>query len=738
MPTYQWDTAIAATVFPGFVTNILATGCTAHTIATAPPLANSAATIPNAFYKALIKPTPTYASACTASKKLKISGLNTGTAVFSDFLSLAKPTAYTTPMNVQGGTVHVANGSSATKARMWVQAYSAGGKVVQQAGGTTHLMPLGSSATGVSLTMLPAANVTVPVGGFLVLKIAVNGAGSAVRWYGGGGIAPIGALKWATVETPGAGGGGGNVVENRERFHISDGTPYPDGTKVYEYDASTMAYTGTYGVIGAATGAGVAQGTSSLFVAGTSGLTGVAVAATSTKEALSNGAYTFAIVANVANFDLTLTSPNAVPQVYPSVNVTGTGLVCDDTGLVFDIAGVPAVGAGSFSVTGAGSITDGAVAVAAAGVGEVVFTRSTGDLQEYFYVIPDPAAGHTWIANKAELLNHRVNPAAVAKLYAKVTTAGTAGLTEPAWPTTVNSTVVDGSITWTMVEVETLVTNAVKGYQLGEWTPGVIASVGSAGVTTSSPTRIAPAGVGQYALCSSVPGTGGKTTAFGAGTTGATGITVDATSPAAALSNGDYTFTSNAAGDLVVTDVIGGVAQTYLAAAVAAGLMTKTNTGLIFNLTGTLVLGVGGTFTVSGAAPIVTAVSTLGGFVAGTTGVTGLTVDATNVVGGANAGSYTFTSNAVGDVTFIKGAGAAQIVLAAALAAPFTLTDGALTLALTGTPVLGTGGSFQIGTAGGGSAGAVVPVWPTPIVNGVTTFADGNVVWTMFNDEVYV
>jgi len=727
MATYVSDMVIGTAIFAGFTTTL---GQATNSLGT--PIYASTAASKAAFFKGGLVDTAAGGIIPVAGPiKFRYSGIAVAAGVYMSQLSFVRIAAYTAPMTVSGGNIIFDAGTNTASIKYWIDAYNSTGTKVGTAGGTV----IASNALQ-NITMPTNQTVQVPAGGYLGMRIHTEANIATVRTFLGSGNA---SLTWTPIETAGGGGGAvaaDNVVENRERFHTSDGTPYPDGSKVYEYNSLTMAYTGRYGIIGDVTGEGVSGGLAGALVAAATGITAISTNIATTKEATSNGSYTFDIVANVGNFDMVLTSPNAVVQTFPSVDVTFTGLVCDDTGYVFDIVGTVAAAVGaSFIVTGSGVIADDGVAAAATGVGEVVFTRANSDTAEYFYVIPDPAAGNTWQASTAQILNYRVNPGAIAKLYAKVITAGTAGVAEPTWPTVKGGTVVDGTIVWTMVEVETLVTNAVKGYQLAAWTPGRICT---AGTLTLNASRAAPAGSGQYALCSSAPGTGGSVSAFAAGTTGATGITVDTTSPAAALSNGDYTFTSNVGGDLTVTDVANGVAQVFLAAAVAAGTMTKTNTGLIFNLAGTLVAGTGGTFTVVGAAAIISAVSTLGAFAAGTTGVTGLTVDATNVVGSANAGSYTFTSNAAGDVTFIKGAGAAQIVLAAALAAPFILTDGALTLTLTGTPVLGTGGSFQIGSSGGGSAGAVVPVWPTPIVNGVTTVTDGNVVWTMFDDEVYV
>lgn len=178
-----------------------------------------------------------------------------------------------------------------------------------------------------------------------------------------------------------------------------------------------------------------------------------------------------------------------------------------------------------------------------------------------------------------------------------------------------------------------------------------------------------------------------------------------------------------------------------MAANLAAGNLIVTATGLHFDIVGTVAAnGVGGSFTVAGSAPIVATTPTLGGFVAGTTGITGVTIDATNVAAATNNGTYNFVITAAGDMTITKGtAGTPQTILAANLAAAVTITDGALTVLFAGTAVAnGTGGSFSVGNASGGSAGAVQPTWPTTVTDGVTTVADGNLVWTMYNNPTYV
>jgi len=261
--------------------------------------------------------------------------------------------------------------------------------------------PSATFTTGASKT------VTVPAGGHLVMRAVGNGGTSSgikltTGWKAG---AISSAFILITTESPAIPVAS---VENRERFNDSTGNPLPDGTKVYEYDASTMAYTGIVGLIGGA-----------------------------------------------------------------------------------------AVGSGAAEV---------GVLPAAVGVGEVVFTRVNADVGEYFYIIPDPASGNVWTLNSLTALGAKINPSSLAKLVAECTTAGTTGATEPLWDTlslVKGSTVVDGTATWTMVEVETLCTGAVTGYQLGHWSANMAGVISAAGPPVVSATIVAPsdATANQHAVC---------------------------------------------------------------------------------------------------------------------------------------------------------------------------------------------------------------------------------------------
>jgi len=168
------------------------------------------------------------------------------------------------------------------------------------------------------------------------------------------------------------------------------------------------------------------------------------------------------------------------------------------TGLVATIGG---------AVVGDGA-TDTNIPAAATGVGEAVFTRPNGDTAEYYYVLPDISSGTIWATGIAYIVGTRVNPTGVAKLVAEVQSVsgtGTSGATEPVWPVTSGSTVVDNpgpnQITWVMKDAETICTNARVGYQLDHWSAGMTTVIAAAGPPVVAASRVAPAGAGHHAVC---------------------------------------------------------------------------------------------------------------------------------------------------------------------------------------------------------------------------------------------
>lgn len=61
----------------------------------------------------------------------------------------------------------------------------------------------------------------------------------------------------------------------------------------------------------------------------------------------------------------------------------------------------------------------------------------------------EPDVWPAWAATTAYALNYRVVPASRNGYVYKVSTAGTSGSGAPTWPTTIDETVSDGTVTWT-------------------------------------------------------------------------------------------------------------------------------------------------------------------------------------------------------------------------------------------------------------------------------------------------
>ncbi|MEO8430696.1 MAG: hypothetical protein ABI592_04235 [Acidobacteriota bacterium] len=80
----------------------------------------------------------------------------------------------------------------------------------------------------------------------------------------------------------------------------------------------------------------------------------------------------------------------------------------------------------------------------ACGFGAMVGTNDAGQVLFDAYVSTTPP----WTASTAFPVNTRVRPTVPAGLEFVVQNAGTSGAIEPVWPTTVNTTVLDGTITW--------------------------------------------------------------------------------------------------------------------------------------------------------------------------------------------------------------------------------------------------------------------------------------------------
>lgn len=84
----------------------------------------------------------------------------------------------------------------------------------------------------------------------------------------------------------------------------------------------------------------------------------------------------------------------------------------------------------------------------------------------------------TWQPSNYYPAQSFVEPLAVEGFGYEVTTAGTSGVSEPAWPTTAGATVADGSVVWTAREAIVLTWKAVPLYKSGAVEPAWPTTVG--------------------------------------------------------------------------------------------------------------------------------------------------------------------------------------------------------------------------------------------------------------------
>lgn len=400
LQTYLSDFQGGIALFAGYTTTSLtAYPCGRFTTSMNAGLGTATPTAANplgAIYKGMLRPVGGTFTTYTCASTIKIKLTANSSKSWYDCLSFALKTAFTNAQIVSGGTIKFTTACS--NVRVFLEAYdSAGTRVASTLAGQWTNTSSQGNRTKATIVIPTTKKVTVPASGRMVLHFLAKPSTRPRCSFKFGKTATTPGLSWNPNIQP-----AGDPSEVRIRFADSTGNPYPDGTKVYEYDASTMQHTGVVATIG---GAAVGPGA---------------------------------------------TNPNVQP--------------------------------------------------AATGVGEAVFTHSYNDTKEYFYVIPDPASNNVWAANTAYALGTRVNPASLKTLYAEVTTAGTSGATEPVWPKTKGATVTDGTVVWTMRQVETLATDAIQPYQLGFWQPNTAVVAGQ--------DRIAPAAPGSYALCSTSGTTG--------------------------------------------------------------------------------------------------------------------------------------------------------------------------------------------------------------------------------------
>ncbi len=98
----------------------------------------------------------------------------------------------------------------------------------------------------------------------------------------------------------------------------------------------------------------------------------------------------------------------------------------------------------------------------------------------------------TWLAGMVASLGEFLEPASVADFGYEATTAGTAGVTEPAWPLVAGGTVADGTIVWTARTAMTITWTARALYKTAAsepaWPTTIGATIVDGGVTWTTQT----------------------------------------------------------------------------------------------------------------------------------------------------------------------------------------------------------------------------------------------------------
>jgi len=449
---YFSDLGTGAITFPGYVTFNWAIVCTSSTIVG--PVAYNATASKQGMLKDNMKPTTATglrfcAGTAPSVNKHKYTG---GTAAgWYPLCSLARPTAYTAAMKVSGGSMAVVASSAFVNGRFWMDAYNSTGVRQMSAGPVTVASP--TTAPGNMVGVFATTQfVTVPVGGYLVARISCQGS-TARLYYGPSGATPAlpaGATRtfyWNPTEV--SAGPTSGPMEYRHRFFDSTGVALPDGTKVYEYDATTFAYTGFVALIG-----GVAVGAQSAAPEASASAVGVGEA-----TFIHNGGdaaeYFYVIPDTTGGITWVTATAKTVGQ---RINPAGIGTLHAE---VQSIAGTGTTGA----TEPVWPTVVGSTVVDNAGVNQITWVMVQAET-----LCTDAITGvekGLWTAGMTGVIAAvgpvvaatRIDPAGAGQ-YALCTVAGTAAGVIPTWPTTIVSgvtTIVDGGITWTMYDNEVYV-----------------------------------------------------------------------------------------------------------------------------------------------------------------------------------------------------------------------------------------------------------------------------------------
>lgn len=181
----------------------------------------------------------------TQTAKIKVTGLSSTNTKWWEWVSHVRPTPYTQAMKLSGGQFKISY-KRASGLRAFAEAYDSAG--VRQA---STMIVSGQSAGGgsVSLTMtVPTTKaITVPAGGYAVVRIQGRGNTSRTKMTMKLGQTANGGMLWSPNEAPAI---VGPPTEIREVLKDATGANYPNGTKVYCYSATgALEWTGAVGQV---------------------------------------------------------------------------------------------------------------------------------------------------------------------------------------------------------------------------------------------------------------------------------------------------------------------------------------------------------------------------------------------------------------------------------------------------------------------------------------------------------
>jgi len=239
MASYVSDVQASATIFTGFVTST-PTSTSASGRYTA---ADAGSTTAGKGAPIKMKMIPGTTPAAASTNKAKLTGMPSTSAAWHNWVSWAKPTAYTAAMKLSGGTFKI-KFSRATGMRAFIEAYNSAG--VRQASVNIYSATgLGTGSNSATVAIPTTKAITVPASGYAVIRAQGKGNTSRSKMTMMMGQTANGGMLWTPTEAPAV---TGPPTEIRDIVKDATGTVYADGTSVHVYNSDgTLAYTGTVG-----------------------------------------------------------------------------------------------------------------------------------------------------------------------------------------------------------------------------------------------------------------------------------------------------------------------------------------------------------------------------------------------------------------------------------------------------------------------------------------------------------